>query len=153
LSWQDLRTAKIAEKLGCHPKTVRKRLHRFNAEGIDGLGDRPGAGRKPHITEDERSEIIALLSKAPPGKLVTEPGGGLCAEDEKGAAYWTLDTLAEAAQQMGIAVGRSQVRRILLAEGVRWRNTRPWAESPDPEFAPKGPGSSSSTPTRRRTPP
>ncbi len=26
LSWQGLRTAKIAEKLGCHPKTVRKRL-------------------------------------------------------------------------------------------------------------------------------
>src|SRR5215208_5813820 len=31
LSWQGLRTAKIAEVLGCHPKTVRKRLHRFNA--------------------------------------------------------------------------------------------------------------------------
>lgn len=37
LSWQGLRTAKIAEQLGCHPKTVRKRLHRFNALGIDGL--------------------------------------------------------------------------------------------------------------------
>jgi hypothetical protein len=43
LSWKGLRTARIAEELGCHPKTVRKRLHRFNAEGIDGLGDRPGA--------------------------------------------------------------------------------------------------------------
>lgn len=52
LSWQGLRTAKIAEELGCHPKTVRKRLHRFNAEEIDGLGDRPGAGRNPRITED-----------------------------------------------------------------------------------------------------
>jgi hypothetical protein len=29
LSWQGLRTAKIAEELGCHPKTVKKRLHRF----------------------------------------------------------------------------------------------------------------------------
>src|SRR5215204_2392169 len=152
LSWQGLRTAKIAEKLGCHPKTVRKRLHRFNTEGIDGLGDRPGAGRKPRLTEDERSRIIALLAKDPPGKLLTEPGGGLQAEDEEGAAYWTLDALAEAVQEMDIEVGRSQVRRILLAEGVRWRNTRPWAESADPEFAPKGRGSSNSTPTRRRTP-
>ena len=33
LSWQGLRTAKIAEELDCHPKTVRKPLHRFNAEG------------------------------------------------------------------------------------------------------------------------
>ena len=56
----------------------------------------------------------------------------LRAEDESKAAYWTLDALAEAAQEeMGIEVRRSQVRRIPLAEGVRWRNTRPWAESVD----------------------
>lgn len=152
LSWKGLRTAKIAEELGSHPKTVRKRLHRFNAEGIEGLGDRPGAGRRPRITEEERSKIIALVSNNPPGKLVTEPGGGLQAEDEKGAAYWTLDTLAEAAQEIGIEVSRSQLRRILLREGVYWRRTRPWAESADPEFVPKGRGSSNSTPTRRLTP-
>lgn len=34
LSWRGLRTAKIAEELGCHPKTVRKRLHRFNAANL-----------------------------------------------------------------------------------------------------------------------
>lgn len=152
LSWQGLRTPRIAEELGCHSKTVRKRIHRFNTNGIDGLGDRPGAGRNRRITEDDRSRIIALVSKDPPGKLITEPGGGLGAEDETKAAYWTLDTLAEAAREMGIEVCRSQVRRILLAEGVRWRRTRPWAQSPDPEFVPKGPGSSSSTPTRQKTP-
>ncbi len=152
LSWQGLRTAKIAEKLGCHPKTVRTRIHRFNTEGIDGLGDRPGAGRKPRITQDERSRIIALVSKDPPGRLVRYDGLPPEALDEKGAAYWTLDALAEAARGMGIVVGRSQVRRILLREGIRWRNTRPWARSPDPEFVPKGRGSSGSTPTRRPTP-
>lgn len=152
LSWKGLRTAGIAEELGCHPKTVRKRLHRFNAEGVDGLGDRPGAGRKPRITEEERSRIIALVAKDPPGKLLTEPDGVLRAEDETEAAYWTLDDLAEAAHELGIEAGRSQVRRILLREGVRWRNTRPWAKSPDPEFVPKGPGSSGSTPTRRQAP-
>lgn len=151
-SWRGLRTVKIAEELGCHPKTVRQRLHRFNAEGIDGLGDRPGAGRKPRITEDERSRIIALVSKDPPGRLVTESDGVMRAEDETKAAYWTLDALAEAAQEMGIEVGRSQVRRILLREGVRWRNTRPWAQSPDPEFVPKGRGLSDSTQTRHPIP-
>jgi hypothetical protein len=38
---------------------------------------------------------------------------------------------------MGIEVGRSQVRRILLREGVRWRNTRPWAQEPGPGVRPK----------------
>jgi transposase len=122
LSWQGLRTAKIAEKLGCHPKTA------------------PARAVSPRITEDERSRIIALVSKDPPGKLLTEPGGGLQPEDETKAAYWTLDALAEAANEIGIEVGRSQVRRILLAEGVRWRRTRPWAESADPEFVPKDRG-------------
>lgn len=137
-SWNGLRTTQIAEELGCHPQTVRERFHRFNEEGLDGLGDRPGAGRKPRITEQERSKIIALVSKEPPGRLLTESDGVMRAEDETEAAYWTLDALAEAAREMGIRVGRSQVRRILLSEGVRWRNTRPWAESPDPEFVPKG---------------
>ena len=36
-SWQGLRNAKIAEEPSCHPKTVRERIHRFNAKGIDGL--------------------------------------------------------------------------------------------------------------------
>jgi len=153
LSWRGLRTAKIAEELGCHPKTVRKRLHRFNAEGIDGFGDRRGAGRKPRITEVERSKIIALVSKDPPGSLLRYDGLPLAALDETKAAYWTLDTLAEAAQEMGIEVRRSQVRCILLREGVRWRSTRPWAQSADPEFVPKGLGSSGCTRTRHPTPP
>jgi hypothetical protein len=67
-----------------------------------------------------------------------QPVFGLLRPASAQAAYWTLDTLAEAAQQMGIEVGRSQVKHILLAEGVRWRNTRPWTESAGPEFVPKG---------------
>lgn len=69
--------------------------------------------------------------------LVTEPNGVMHAEDEAKAAYWTLDAHAEAAREMSIQVSRSQVRRILLSEGVRWRNIRPWAQSSDPEFVPK----------------
>ncbi|WP_028929473.1 helix-turn-helix domain-containing protein, partial [Pseudonocardia asaccharolytica] len=38
LSWRGLHTTAIAAALGCHPQTVRDRLHRFNAEGLDGLG-------------------------------------------------------------------------------------------------------------------
>ena len=137
-SWDGLRTSAIAEELGCHPQTVRKRFHRFNAEGLDGLGDRPGAGRKPRVTEQQRSKIIALVSKDPPGRLLTESDGTMGAQDETEAAYWTLDALTEAARAMGIRVGRSQVRRILLREGVRWQNIRPWAQSSDPQFVPKG---------------
>ena len=47
---------------------------------------------------------------------------------------------------------RFGVRRILLAEKVRWRRTRSWATSTDPGFAPKGPASWSCTPPRRKAP-
>ena len=137
-SWDGLRTRAIAEDLGCHPQTVRERFHRFNEEGLDGLGDRPGAGRKPRITEQQRSKIIALVSKEPPGRLLTEADGVMGVEDEARAAYWTLDALTAAARDHGIVVGSSQIRRILLREGVRWRNIRLWAQSSDPEFVPKG---------------
>ena len=53
-------------------------------------------------------------------------------------AYWTLDALTEAARERG-HTGRAQPGEAHpLSEGVRWRNTRSWAESEDPEFVPKG---------------
>jgi transposase len=152
LSWDGLGVPAIAGQLGCHPKKVRRWLHRFNAAGIDGLGDRPGAGRRRRITEAERSAIIALARSVPPGRLERDGAGELSAEREDGPAEWTLDALSQVARDAGIAVGRSQVRRILLAEKVRWRRTRTWATSTDPEFAPKGPRSWSSIPPRRRAP-
>lgn len=139
-SWDGLRTTQIAPELRCHPQTVRERIHRFDEEGLDGLGDRPGSGRKPRITETERSVIISLVGTDPPGRLVRGARGELEAIDEEREAHWTLDALTAAARERGITVGRSQVRRILKAEGLRWRNARSWTESEDPEFAPKGRG-------------
>ena len=153
LSWDGLDVAAIAAEVGCHENTVRRWLHRFNAAGIDGLGNRPGCGRKRRITEAERSRIIALARSAPPGQLARDAAGELSADDERGPAQWTLDTLAQAARAGGIQVQRSQVRRILLAEKVRWRRTRSWTTSTDPESALKGPQSWSSAPPRRRAPP
>jgi transposase len=149
LSWDGLRVPAIAAALRCHPQTVRERLLRFTAEGVDGLGDRPGAGRKPRLTEAERGTIIALAQSTPPGRPVTV-GDRLEAEDLDGDAHWTLDALTAAVRAAGVRVARSQVRRILLREGVRWRHTRSWTTSPDPEFAPKGRRSSRSTPARPR---
>jgi transposase len=152
LSWDGLGVAAIAAEVGCHENKVRRWLHRFNAAGLDGLGDRPGAGRRRRITEAQRSVIIAMARSEPPGRLARDADGELSAGDEDGPAQWTLDTLAQTARGAGIAVGRSQVRRILLAEKVRWRRTRSWAASTDPDFAPKEPRSWSCTPPRRRAP-
>jgi transposase len=154
-SWAGLRTTAIAAELHCHPQTVRERLLRFNTEGVDGLGDRPGKGRKRRLTEAERSTIISLVRLPPPGRPVRDGAGGLTPADPQQPPQWSLVALAEAAHDRGIQVSRSQVRRILQAEGVPWRRTRTWATSHDPDFGPKEPPSSRVTPahhpTRRRS--
>jgi transposase len=150
-SWDGASVAELAQRLGCHPKTVYKWLHRFNAaQGLDGLADLPRPGLPRRLTETERGRIIALARSQPPGRLHQGGEGLLAPGDPEAPAHWTLDALAAAAQAEGIRVGRSQVRRILLAERVRWRRTRSWATSTDPEFAPKGRRSSPATPARRR---
>ncbi|GAA0593325.1 hypothetical protein GCM10010174_05550 [Kutzneria viridogrisea] len=90
------------------------------------------------------------MKLTPPGRLLPRTWEeGLAASDEDGPPVGTLDSLAETARGLGIQFGRSQVRRILLAEGVRWRRTRSWVTSRDPDFVPQGHGSSSSTLIRR----
>jgi transposase len=153
-SWDGQRTRPTAEELGCHPQTVRDRLHAFNERGLDGLGMKPGAGRKPRLTQVERSTILALVKRPPPGKPTYELTGELEAPDPEAESEWTLDTLTAAAHEQGIQVARSQVRRIFRQERVRWRRTRRWATSKDPDFVPKGRTSSRSTrprPQRRRS--
>lgn len=149
-NWDGLRTRQIADKLACHPQTVRDHLHAFNERGVDGLGMKPGSGRKPRLTEQERSTILALVKLPPPGKPTYELTGELAAPDPDGEPEWTLDALTATAREQGIQVARSQVRRIFVREGVRWRRTRLWATSKDPDFAPKERRSSRSTPTHHR---
>lgn len=149
-SWDGQRVETIAKELHCSPQTVRRRLHRFDDEGIDGLGDRPKPGRPRRLTTQDDSKLIALVRQPPPGRLVTQRDGTMVAREEAGEAQWSLNALARAAKEAGIAVKRSQIRRILRREGVRWRHTHSWATPRDKDFAPKGPRSSATTPSHRR---
>jgi transposase len=150
-SWDGATVTELAERLGCRTKTVSKWLHRFNAGGVDALGDLPRPGLPRRITETERGRIIQLARSAPPGRLVQGGEGLRAPTDPEAPATWTLDALAEAAQAEGIRIARSQVRRILLAEGARWRTTRSWTTSTDVDFVPKERPSSPATPAHRRT--
>jgi transposase len=149
-SWDGERVEAIAKELQCNPQTVRRRLHRFDTEGIEGLGDRPKPGRPRRLTPANDSQLIALVSQPPPGRLVTQRDGTMVARDEQGSAQWSLNALAQAAKDAGIAVKRSQIRTILLREGVRWRQTHSWGTPRDKDFVPKEQRSSATTPSRQR---
>ncbi len=138
-SWDGERVEAIAKELHCSSQTVRRRLHRFDAEGIEGLGDRPKSGRPRRLSAADDSKLVALARQEPPGRLVTQRDGTMVARDEEASAQWSLNALAQAAKEVGIAVKRSQIRTILLREGVRWRQTHSWGTPRDKDFVPKAP--------------
>lgn len=78
-SWAGKTVSTIAAELGCKPRTVRMRLHRFNAEGLDGPGDQPIPGRPPRLGEADRRGLIGLVKQPPPGRSVRNETGELVA--------------------------------------------------------------------------
>ncbi|HEV2122281.1 MAG TPA: hypothetical protein VGW38_05860 [Chloroflexota bacterium] len=74
-------------------------------------------------------------------------------EEVPPTCHWTLDLLQRELNKDGVPIKRSQIRRILKEEHIAWGKPRTWLESGDPDFAGKGPGSSTSTQSRRRAAP
>src|SRR5260370_31171473 len=112
-SWDGERVEAIAKELGCSPQTVRRRLHRFDAEGIEGLGDRPKSRRGRRLPTFDDSKIIALVRQPPPGRLVTQTDGTMVARHEQRSAQLSLNALAQAAKEAGSPGKRRQNRRLL----------------------------------------
>ena len=132
----------IARELRMSPHGVRPWIDRFNELGLDGLEDAQRSGRPPTYDEDQRSRVLAKARTLPP-----KPTSG----EVPATCHWTLDLLQRELNRDGILIKRSQIRRMLKEEHIVWQQPRTWLESDDPEFAGKGPGSSVSTRTRRRT--
>ena len=129
----------IAAALGVDAETVRRRIRRFNAEGLAASDDHHRSGRPATYSPDEVAAVIAAALTAP--RRLGLP-----------FAAWTLDRLAAYLHEHeGIAMRRSRIDEILLAEGLRWRRQETWfGARVDPEFAEKRGGSRRSTPRRPR---
>jgi transposase len=66
LSQQDWPATRIAELLGCDPRTVRRWVQRYNQEGTGGLADRPRVGR-PRLGSQRLEARIRRLLEQPKG--------------------------------------------------------------------------------------
>ena|SRR5437899_256181 len=116
----------IAARFHLSPATVYLWLHRFEAQGLAGLEDKPRGGRPPTFTREQVGIVVATALSDPQalGQVFSA---------------WTLDRLAAyLAEQHGITMKRSRIDEILLAEGLRWRKQESWfGERVDPDFAQK----------------
>jgi transposase len=139
LASQGWHVPSIARDVRLNDETVRLWLKRFNAEGLDGLRDRPRAGRPATYTAEQVGEVVAL-SLTDPRRL------------DLPFASWTLDRLtAYLHEAKRLPMSRAQVGRLLATEGLRWRTQETWfGERVDPAFAEqRGPSSPSTRPRLR----
>src|SRR5919197_481324 len=54
-----------ARHAGMDLQTLRDWVHRYNAEGLPGLRDRPRSGRKPRLTPEQGAELAAVVGRGP----------------------------------------------------------------------------------------
>src|SRR6188508_554823 len=54
-----------ARAAGMDRQTLRDWVHRYNAEGLAGLSDRPRSGRKPRLTAGQEAELVTAVEQGP----------------------------------------------------------------------------------------
>ena len=105
-------TRSIAEEVGVEPRIVSNWRRRFAERGLDGLKDRPRAGKKPIYGKATNKRILGLLNKPPP----------------HGYARWTGPLLAKALGDVDV----QYVWRFLREHSIDLAARKSWCESNDP---------------------
>jgi len=128
LSRGGVRNRQIAERCGCTAAWVRRIIHRFNDGGIEAVTWYPyycvRAGPTKFLAEV--AEQIAEVALSPPKELI-------------GISVWSLPKLRAYLVAQGIvaSISLEWLRQLLRRRKIRWRHTKTWKESTDPQFWPK----------------
>jgi transposase len=102
-----------ARAAGMDRQTLRDWVHRYNAEGLAGLSDRPRSGRKPRLTAGQEAELAAAVERGP------DP-------DRDGVVRWRrvdLQALIEA--RFGVRLHERSVGKVLHRLGFARLSVRP----------------------------
>lgn len=128
LSRGSLDNRQIASGCGCTPTWVRQIIHRFNRGGIDAITWYPYycAPDGPRKFFACLVEQICEVALSPPRILI-------------GMTIWSLQKLREylVAQKIIPSISLEWLRQLLRQRRMRWRHTKTWKDSDDPQFWPK----------------
>ena len=114
----DRRTA--AESCGMDRQTLRDWVHRYNAEGLAGLGNRCGPARRRRLTPAQMAEFTAWVEAGP------DPA-------RDGVVRWRRKDLKQRiATAFAVELHERTVGKYLAAEGYRRLSVRPHHPKADP---------------------
>ena len=117
------RSGNIAEAIGYAASAVLKVIHRFLAEGEEGLRDHRADNGQPKVDESLRAALRGLVARSPQDYGWVRP-------------TWTQELLARQLTTMtGVRVSETTVGRMLAAGGIRWGMARPTVACPWPARA------------------
>ena len=109
-----------ARAAGMDRQTLRDWVHRSNAEGLEGLRDRPRLGRPCALDEGRQAALKGLILRGP--RL-----------ERDGCVAWRardLRTLVE--RRFGVRYGESGMLELLKGLDLSWQKTRPVHPEADP---------------------
>jgi transposase len=119
---QGMTAPKIAEIVREDDGTVRTWLRRYQAEGTEGLSDRPRPGGPSKVTPAFVRELLAVVRKRPRGLDLP-------------FSLWSCQRLADyLAEQTGLRVSDETIRRQLAENGIALSRPQHKVSSPDPEY-------------------
>jgi transposase len=102
-------------------QTLRDWVHRYNAEGIDGLKSLCSPGRSPMLTTEQMAELKELVIKGP------DP------ETHKVVRWRCRDLQQELARRFSVEVHESTVGKWLHKLGLTRLQPRPFHPKQDPQ--------------------
>src|SRR4051812_34324400 len=102
-----------ARAAGMDRQTLRDRVHRYNAEGLPGLRDRPRSGREPRLTPGQEAELAAAVERGP------DP-------DRDGVVRWRrIDLKALIETRFAVRLHERTVGKVLRRLGFTRLSVRP----------------------------
>jgi len=106
----------ISRQTGLSRMRIYDWIRRFEAEGLDGLLERKGRGRKESYSVEQRNRIVETV----------------CRKPKPGLSRWSVRTLAK-----HLSIDKDKVHRVLKEHDLHPHRLRTFNFSPDPQFAEK----------------
>lgn len=122
---QRLAISEVAAIVHESGETVRRWIHRYEAEGLDGLSDAPRSGKPAKAGAAYRERLVKLVRRRPraldlPSRCGPPPG-------------WPT----RLAEETGLRMSVASIHRLLRAAGLGFGRPQHTISSPDPDYAVK----------------